>query len=155
MKITRQIFTTGAVALVTALLLLNPAAGGRPAAAAVQTPDEIEGPFVIGPAVPQLSPAVRDLAPASGGQVAPGVNPPRQNPLQDEPDIGRRGTWNLTDAPIDPLIQRGRANQGRTPGLAFSFDATGNPRHAAVAYRPIPLATSVRVTTCIWSMPQK
>jgi hypothetical protein len=73
-----------------------------------------------------LSPAVRDLS--SLGPAGPGAPAPsRNNPLADEPDEGRRGTWTRGDVPTDPLAGKSPAGAGRTPPIGTTFDGTANP----------------------------
>ena len=86
-----------------------------------------QGPWVSPPVTPVLSLPVRQLAVGAGPAAAQGFNPPRQNPLRSEPDEGRRGTWDRENVPPDPLLAPGAESRSRTPGLDFSFDATGNP----------------------------
>jgi uncharacterized repeat protein (TIGR01451 family) len=98
----------------------------RAAAGVAQAPDALQGPIVSEAVLAGLSPAVRDLpADLSGGATA-AQNPVRQNPLRDEPDQGKRGTWDRVDVSRDPLI-RPADSQGHTPGLDFDFEGTGNP----------------------------
>ena len=66
------------------------------------------------------------------------VNIPRQNPLRNDADMGQRGTWNRDKVPVDPLIRPGEDNQPLTPGLDFSFDATGNPVGCSTCTPPDP-----------------
>ncbi len=51
----------------------------------------------------------------------------RKNPLADEPDHGRRGTWNRGSIPPDPLAATGMSRDHRTPTPLFTFAGTGNP----------------------------
>ncbi len=80
-------------------------------------------------ATPRTSAALRDL-PVSLGP------PPlfesakakdRINPRADEPDQGRRGTWNRAVTAPDPLAARGLDPAGRTPTAFLSFEGTSNP----------------------------
>lgn len=52
---------------------------------------------------------------------------PRHNPLILDPDMGKRGTWDRTNIPVDPLIATSQNTELQTPGLDFDFEATGNP----------------------------
>ena len=51
----------------------------------------------------------------------------RKNPLADEPDQGRRGTWNRSSVPDDPLASRGFDPNHLTPAPLLTFAGTGNP----------------------------
>ncbi len=51
----------------------------------------------------------------------------RRNPLANEPDAGRRGTWNRTSAPPDPLAKGGFDPERLTPSPLLTFAGTGNP----------------------------
>ncbi len=48
----------------------------------------------------------------------------RVNPLADEPDEGRRGTWNRLGVPEDPLAGRSLAAGAETPTPLFDFAGT-------------------------------
>lgn len=51
----------------------------------------------------------------------------RQNPLAYEPDQGRRGTWNRSSIPPDPLAATSLNRDHQTPAPSLSFAGTGNP----------------------------
>jgi len=51
----------------------------------------------------------------------------RQNPLASEPDQGRRGTWNRSSVPPDPLAGASLNLDHRTPSPLLTFAGTGNP----------------------------
>ncbi len=128
MKLLRNLFAGGVVLSLLTFVLWESASGVAPAELlALQDTDDIRGPFVSSPVAPGLSPAVRDLPPEADDPSEPSENPPRQNPLLGEPDQGRRGTWDRENVPLDPLIRPASDNPRFTPGLDFSFDATGNP----------------------------
>ena len=89
--------------------------------------ERIEGPFVGAPVTPGLSPAVRDLpVPISEPALIAPVRP-RQNPLLNEPEQGRRGTWNRTSVPLDPLIRPTSDNAALAAPVSLSFEGIGNP----------------------------
>ena len=86
--------------------------------------DPESGEFVS----PTHSPRLDSLPPST--DVAPTQTElsPRRNPLDGEPDAGRRGTWNRTDVPLDPLIEQAAdRTASRTPDVDLSFEGTGNP----------------------------
>ncbi len=74
-----------------------------------------------------ISPAVRDLPDniREYPLVQFEINP-RENPHIFEPDFGRRGTWDRTDVPTDPLIANSR-NRANSPSPLLSFEGVGNP----------------------------
>jgi hypothetical protein len=74
-----------------------------------------------------VSPAVRDLPVDRFGPSGFIATIPRQNPLQNEQDAGKRGTWDRRSVSVDPLIPSADANLLRAPTLDLSFNATGNP----------------------------
>ena len=87
---------------------------------------EIRGPLVSGPVAPQLSAPLRGMPwreSANEGDKAED----RINPLANEPDRGRRGTWDRPDAPLDALSGRSVAADVAAPAPLFTFDGTGNP----------------------------
>ncbi|MDQ1347671.1 MAG: LysM peptidoglycan-binding protein [Acidobacteriota bacterium] len=51
----------------------------------------------------------------------------RQNPLAHEPDQGRRGTWDRSAVPPDPLAARSLNPTHLTPAPLFTFAGIGNP----------------------------
>jgi hypothetical protein len=109
-----------------AILVLAATQPGRRGIAAPAESDPIQGPIVGDASVPASSPAVTDLPAAVDEPTLDREINPRHNPLQFEPDMGRRGTWDRADVANDPLISSS-LNTGLTPGLDFSFDGTGNP----------------------------
>ena len=74
-----------------------------------------------------ISLAARDLPPAppEGGLAGPVSS--RINPLANEPDSGRRGTWDRGRPPTDPLIKPPFTEGAKTPSLDFDFGGMGNP----------------------------
>jgi hypothetical protein len=100
----------------------GPGNSGSVAQAEIGVPEQIEGPIVGEAVTPELSVAVRDLPPLTEefSDLEREINP-RHNPLsllQGEIPHVYEG--------IDPLIAHS-LNNGLTPGLDFSFDATSNP----------------------------
>jgi len=67
---------------------------------------------------------VRLLPPVQGN--ANVAAPPRINPLADEPDHGRRGTWTRGAPLLDPLAHDSQ-NFGHVPSVDLLFDGTANP----------------------------
>jgi hypothetical protein len=115
--------------LIAAAIVVGIAVARGPGSRGIAAPSEsdaIEGPLVGDVSVPSSSPAVRDLAAAPDEPTLEREINPRHNPLQFEPDMGQRGTWDRTGVPTDPLIGSS-LNPGRTPGLDFAFDGTSNP----------------------------
>ena len=92
-------------------------------AALAQSPPA-QGPIVSAPVAARSSPAARTLK--SPAISAPRIARPRINPLANEPDQGRRGTWNRTSVPVDPLAGRSAGTRASPPVL-LSFDGIGNP----------------------------
>lgn len=88
--------------------------------------DPVKGPIVSQPVFPGISPPLRDLPLASEGD-SPSANPPRLNPLANQPESKFINPEANLAAPIDPLIASGQNRSGRTPALSLSFDGTGNP----------------------------
>ncbi|HUF38146.1 MAG TPA: hypothetical protein VMN57_06465, partial [Anaerolineales bacterium] len=115
-----------AVTILFGILLFAALEPGRRGRAAVSETDSFEGPIVGEAAVPAVSPRADSLAPAAAEPLLKREINPRHNPLQFEPDMGRRGTWDRTDVPTDPLTASS-LNTGLTPGLDFSFEGVGNP----------------------------
>ncbi|HUF40215.1 MAG TPA: Ig-like domain-containing protein [Anaerolineales bacterium] len=116
------------ILIAVALLLVFAAVRGNgdPGLAAPLETDVFQGPIVGEAAVPAVSPRADSLAPAAAEPLLEREINPRHNPLQFEPDMGRRGTWDRTDLPTDPLTASS-LNTGLTPGLDFSFEGVGNP----------------------------
>ena len=110
-----------------ALVLFFWAALNNETQAAIQETDDIQGPIIGERVEPGLSPPARDLPITVNGPTLNTEINPRHNPLLFEPDQGKRGTWDRINVPLDPLIQPGDDNMGRTPALDFSFEGTGNP----------------------------
>ncbi len=73
-----------------------------------------------------LSRPVNKLPPSAQGS-APAFISPRINPLANEPDGGKRGTWNRLSVPLDPMIGAPTGPGGLTPPLDLSFEGVGNP----------------------------
>lgn len=139
MKINQYILLGGFVVFLMIFSLWGSIIGDDQAiSVAAQDQDDIQGPFISSPVLPGLSRAVRDLPVEAAEPSEPAQNHPRQNPLQNEPDMGKRGTWDRENVPIDPLIRAPGAILGRTPGLDFSFDATGNPTGCGTCSPPDP-----------------
>lgn len=110
-----------------ALLVTLSAAGlGALGSASAEVRTEAPEPIVGQAEAYARSVPVRDLPPARGESRTSA--PTRVNPLADEPDSGRRGTWNRGDVPTDPLAAEAPRATGRTPGLDLRFDGTANPR---------------------------
>jgi len=63
--------------------------------------ENIQGPFVSELVVPARSRAVRDLPAAVEEMNLPREIRRRVNPLQSEPDAGKRGTWSRANVPLD------------------------------------------------------
>ena len=139
MKGLRSLFAVGFVLCLLSLSLWESASGVEQAdLIAAQDSDDIQGPIVSSPVVPGLSPTVRDLpVEAADAFESPKIHP-RQNPLRNEPDQGRRGTWDRGNVPLDPLLRPPGDNPRLTPGLDLSFDATGNPTGCGTCTPPDP-----------------
>jgi hypothetical protein len=82
---------------------------------------------VSDPVVPQASPRLGELSPAPRGPLFVREINPRDNPLADEPDQGRRGTWDRTSVELDPLLGFAVDPTRRTPSPSLAFDGVGNP----------------------------
>ena len=77
----------------------------------------------------EISVPVRDLVPS----VRPRnhIAPRRINPLANEPDAGKRGTWDRGSQPIDPLAARAVNPASRTPAYQLRFNGSRNPAACA------------------------
>ncbi|HJS28488.1 MAG TPA: hypothetical protein VJ768_02630, partial [Anaerolineales bacterium] len=112
-------------ALVLILLVAIMAGSGTVNDALASQSAQSDDPFVSTPVEAELSVAVSSLPMAvNGGQ---DEHLQRRNPLAEEPDAGKRGTWDRSGAPTDPLISVESGLTGLTPGLDFSFEGIGNP----------------------------
>ena len=116
----------GVILFVMAFLPIESALGETPKAERVPESGGIQGPFVGPMVMPSVSRAARDLPLATDAPPVSRIVPPRQNPLAFRSDSSGGDTSHRASASVDPLIGLG-ANPGRTPGLDFSFNATGNP----------------------------
>jgi hypothetical protein len=96
-------------------------------ATAVSSPGLAQHVGVSEPVVPQASPRFDQLSPAPRGPLFVREINPRDNPLADEPDQGRRGTWDRTSVELDPLLGFAVDPTRRTPSPSVSFDGVGNP----------------------------
>ena len=94
--------------------------------AAIQPAAQSPGPLVGRAVEYALSPAVRDLPPAPP-DAGSDHEIPRTNPLANEPDGGRRGTWDRGSVPPDPLIKPPATDGAKTPSLDFAFGGISNP----------------------------
>ncbi|MGH2953596.1 MAG: thrombospondin type 3 repeat-containing protein [Solirubrobacterales bacterium] len=102
------------------------AAAGSVGAAFAEAPGTA-GPITLEAGDYALSKPVRDLRARDRLRNSGTTARPRVNPLADEPDKGRRGTWNRGEVPTDPLAAASRAATGRTPAPDLVFDGTANP----------------------------
>lgn len=127
MKLIGKTLASGIAVYLIVLLFIQSNTKTATADLPLQDSDSIQGPFVSPLVEPGLSPPVRTLPVAADEPGEAYEIPSRRNPLADEPDQGRRGTWNRENVPLDPLIALGLENQGGTPGLLFDFQATSNP----------------------------
>ncbi len=81
--------------------------------------------FVSKPVKPGLSLPVRQIPPDFGPEKDQQIGN-RLNPLINEPDQGKRGTWDQINVPLDPLAH-GSVNGAFTRPPDFTFDGTSNP----------------------------
>lgn len=128
----------GGIVLAACLLLAAPAAAFDGAAIG-GVRDDAQGPIVGEAAVPGSSRAARDLPVVTAGRSTRKASHARQNPLRDEPDQGRRGTWSRESVPFDPLLLVPHAPLRSSPGLDLAFDATGNPAGCGTCTPPDPV----------------
>ncbi len=93
----------------------------RPQSVTAQADVSPEGPLVTETAPPQLSRPVRDIPVAQPEPILETELNPRQNPFVnfplDFPNIS---------GPIDPLLQTGATNYGRTPTPTLTFEGVDN-----------------------------
>ncbi len=85
------------------------------------------GVAVSGPVSPQHSIRLSELPLASSIAKPPEKGEDRENPLEDEPDQGHRGTWDRAEIPFDPLAASSLNAAGVTPPATRQWDGTGNP----------------------------
>src|SRR5690348_15235707 len=107
------------------------AAGQGVAKEPSRAPSAAQPSFVFGPisgqASPQISVPVRNLPHEPAEQEKARPVAPRVNPLRNEPDHGRRGTWTRAEPPRDPLIAHSQNKKGTTPPPDTVFSGLGNP----------------------------
>ena len=97
----------------------------------------MQGPFIGAEVIPAVSPEARSLK-RSTGPAGLIVLRPRHNPLGGEADQGRRGTWDRTNVPVDPLIRKTDLTRALSPAPLFTAEGTGNPVGCGTCTPPDP-----------------
>ena len=122
-----RVWAAASVVVVCAgLVAAAPATSAPPAGVVAASANAVQvDPTPIPSSGPELSVAVRDLAPSRGATVG-GQSSPRVNPLAAQPDQGLGTTADRGASPADPLIARAGSSV-RTPAPGLVFDGTANP----------------------------
>ncbi len=116
-----------AAAFVAVVLFIVACASRVSAGASDGTTTYANGVTVSGPVTPKVSIPLRSLRVSTELTSPRKKAEDRENPLEDEPDRGRRGTWNRATTPVDPLAASSLNPTHRTPSPTAQWDGTSNP----------------------------